>query len=471
MTEQAVFSTNGAAVKEAAVENFKARLRGELLKTGDDGYDDARAIWNAMIDKRPGLIARCSGVADVITAVRFAREHDLLVAVKGGGHNVAGTALCDGGLVIDLSGMKGVNVDPVGRTARVQPGVTLGDLDHETQHFGLAVPAGVVTTTGVAGLTLGGGFGWLSPKLGLTCDNLISADVVTANGELVSASAEENADLYWGIRGGGGNFGVVTSFHFRLHSVGPTVLAGTVVHPMEKAEELLKFHRDFIAQAPPEVGTVFALRFAPPAPFLPPEVHGKPIAAFFVCYSGQLDEGERVLKPLRQIGTPLADVVAPKPFNAHQAMLDAVQPPGRNYYWKSEDLPELSDGAIDTIVAHSHAITSPHTIVAIFQLGGAVASVSDGATAYSHRKAAYAVNCNASWEDGNSEPHVQWARDFSDALQPHSMGVYVNFMGDEGEDRARAAYGPEKYARLVELKDKYDPTNFFRVNQNIKPTV
>ena len=467
---QAVLDTAGNAVDEASIDQFSSGLRGQLLREEDDGYDAARSIWNAMIDTRPGLIARCFGVADVITSVRFAQEHELLVSVRGGGHNVAGTALCDGGLVIDLSAMKGVEVDPRSRVARVQPGVTLGDLDHETQAFGLAVPAGIVTTTGVAGLTLGGGFGWLSPKLGLTVDNLVSVDVVTADGELVTASKEENADLFWGIRGGGGNFGIVVSFRYKAHPVGPTVLAGAVIHPMQDAESLLKFHRDFVAEAPRELGTMFALRWAPPVPFLSPELHGKPIAVFFVCYAGPIDEGEKVLKDLRQVGEPLADVVAPKPFTAHQAMLDAVQPPGRNYYWKSEDLPELSDSAIDVIVAHSQAITSPHTIVPIFQLGGAIADVSEDATAYSHRKAAYAVNCNASWEDGDPEPHVRWAREFSEALEPHSLGVYVNFLGDEGEDRARAAYGPEKYARLVDLKNKYDPTNFFRVNQNIKPS-
>ena len=460
----------GSAVNEASIEALRSQLRGPLLAHGDEGYDAARAIWNGMIDKRPGLIAQCAGAADVLTAVRYAREHDLLVAVKGGGHNVAGSALCDGGLVIDLSRMKGVHVDPIGRTATVQPGATLGDVDHETQAFGLAVPAGIVTTTGVAGLTLGGGFGWLSPKLGLTCDNLVSADVVTADGELVTASEEENADLFWGIRGGGGNFGVVTSFNFNLHPVGPTVLAGVVVHPMEDAERLLRYHRDWVAEAPRELCTIFALRWAPPVPFLPPELHGKPIAAFFVCYQGPIDDGERVLKDLRRFGDPLADVVMPKPFSAHQSMLDAVQPPGRNYYWKSEDLPELTDGAIDVVVEHCNAITSPHTIVPLFQLGGAIADVDENGTAYGHRQAAYAVNCNASWENGDPERHVEWARDFSKALEPHSMGVYVNFMGDEGEERARAAYGPEKYARLVDLKDRYDPTNFFSVNQNIRPS-
>ena len=467
---QPVLDAAGNALEEATIDALQSGLRGPLLRQDDEGYDAARAIWNGMIDKRPGLIAQCTGVADVMTAVRFAREHDVRVAVKGGGHNVAGTALCDGGLVIDFSGMKGVHVDPIGRTARVEPGATLGDVDHETQAFGLAVSAGIVTTTGVAGLTLGGGFGWLSPKLGLTCDNLISADIVTADGELVVASEEENADLFWGIRGGGGNFGVVTSFDYNLHPVGPIVFAGAVVHPMADAEQLLRYYRDFVAEAPRELCTIFALRRAPPVPFLPPELHGKPIAVFFVCYQGPIDEGERVLKDLRRFGDPLADVVMPKPFKAHQSMLDAVQPPGRNYYWKSEDLPELTNGAIDVIVERCNGITSPHTIVPIFQLGGAVADVDENATAYSHRRAAYALNCNASWEDGEPMPHVQWARDFSEALQPHSMGVYVNFLGDEGEDRARAAYGPEKYRKLVQLKDKYDPTNFFRVNQNIKPS-
>ena len=432
MVEQALLNVKGSAVKEAAIDELKARLSGELLRPSDVGYDEARKIWNGMIDKRPGLIAQCKGVADVMTAVRFAREREVRVAVKGGGHSVAGTALCDGGLVIDFSGMKGVHVDPVGRTARVQPGATLGDVDHETQAFGLAVPAGIVTTTGVAGLTLGGGFGWLSPKLGLTCDNLISVDVVTADGELVTASEKENADLFWGIRGGGGNFGVVTSFHFNLHPVGPIVLAGAVVHPMADAERLLKYHRDFVAEAPPELCTIFALRWAPPVPFLPPELHGKPIAAFFVCYQGPIDEGERVLKDLRRFGDPLADVVMPKPFSAHQSMLDAVQPPGRNYYWKSEDLPELTDGAIDVIVEHGNAITSPHTIVPIFQLGGAIADVDENATAYSHRKAGYALNCNASWEVGDPAPHVKWARDFSEALEPHSMGGLRQLPGRRG---------------------------------------
>ena len=456
---------------EQAVERFKASLRGEILRSSDDGYDEARKVWNGMIDKRPALIFRCIGVADVISAVRFARDHELLVSVRGGGHNVAGSAVCDGGLVIDLSRMKGVHVDPFRRTARAQPGLTLGDLDHETQAFGFAVPAGIVSTTGIAGLTLGGGFGWLNRKYGLTCDNLLSADVVTADGQMVTASPEENVDLFWGIRGGGGNFGIVTSFEYQLHPVGPTVLAGLVVHPMTKAPEFLRFYRDFVADSPDELTAVPALRIAPPAPFLPEHVHGKPIVAVFVCYCGPVEEGERVLRPLREFGSPLADVIAPKPFVMYQAMLDPVQPPGRNYYWKSDDLLELTDHAIDTIVAHSEAITSPHTIVPLFQFGGIASRVAEDAMAYSHRNAAYALNCNASWTEGEPERHIQWARDFSTAMQPYSAGVYVNFLSNESEERVKAAYGATKYERLVTLKNKYDPSNFFRLNQNIRPTV
>lgn len=471
MTQQAVVNINGASIDDAAIQKFQSGLRGRLLRPDDDGYDETRKIWNGTIDKRPGLIVQCAGLADVIDAVRFAREHDLLVSVRGGGHSVAGNALCDGGIMIDLSPMKGVRVDPVQRNAHAQAGLTLGDLDHETQAFGLAVPAGIVSTTGIAGLTLGGGFGWITRKYGLTCDNLFSADVVTADGEMVTANEEENSDLFWGIRGGGGNFGVVTSFGYQLQPVGPTVLAGLIVYPMEKAPELLRFYRDWAPDTPEELGTIFVLRLAPPAPFLPEEIHGKPIAAVFVCYCGPIDEGQRVLQPLRRFGTPAADAIVPKPFTVHQAMLDAMQPSGRNYYWKSDDLPGLSDGAIDTIVAHSEAITSPTTIVAMFQLGGAASRVAEDATAYGHRNAQHALNCNASWDQGDPGPQIQWAGNFSTAIQPFSAGVYVNFLGDEGEDRARAAYGAPKYDRLVALKNRYDPTNFFRLNQNIKPTV
>jgi FAD/FMN-containing dehydrogenase len=451
------------------LEAFHKDFRGRLIPKDDKDYEETRKIWNGMIDLSPALIARCSGGADVIAAVKFAREHNLLVSVRGGGHSVAGLSLSDGGLLIDLSAMKGVHIDPVKRIARAQAGLTLGDLDHESQAFGLAVPAGIVTTTGVAGLTLGGGFGWLTRKYGLTCDNLLSIDVVTADGKFITASDQENADLFWGIRGGGGNFGIVTSFEFRLQPVGPTVLAGAIFHPLSAGPKLIPFYRDFIKEAPRELTTIAALRRAPPAPFLPQEIHGKPIAAVFVCYAGDVKKGEEVLKPLRQFGSPVGDNIGPKPFKVHQAMLDPMQPKGRKYYWKANDLPGLSNGAIDTLITHAEAITSPHTIMAMFQLGGAAADIPEDATAYSHRSAAFALNCNAGWDDADNDKHIQWARNVSDAIQPHASGVYVNFLGNEGDQRARAAYGEGKYQKLVALKTKYDPANFFRLNQNIKP--
>jgi FAD/FMN-containing dehydrogenase len=455
------------------VEAFKSSLRGELLLPGDEGYDEARAVWNGMIDKRPALIARCTGVADVIDAVNFARTNNLLVSVRGGGHNVAGKAVSDGGLMIDLSLMKGIRVDPKARTARAQPGATLGDLDRETQAFGLAAPAGIVSTTGIAGLTLGGGIGWLSRKYGLTADNLLSVDVVTADGRFLTASEEENADLFWGVRGGGGNFGIVTSFEYRLHPVGPIVVAGLLLHPMEKATEFLRFVREYAAKAPDELTVIPLLRLAPAAPFLPVEVHGAPVVGAGVLYAGPIDEGQRAVQPLKEFGSPLADLIGPKPFMAIQTMFDSGAAPGNQYYLKSEYMFDFSDDAIDAIVAHAARITSPLSLAAFFQLGGAVSRVGENDTAFSHRDAAFALNIQASWVDPEeSDEHIQWTRDFWTALQPFSTGgVYVNFLSeDEGEDRVRAAYGAVKHERLVALKNKYDPTNLFRMNQNIKPT-
>ncbi len=472
---RATTTTGGETVlREAAVEEFKSKLRGELLRPGDDGYDEARAIWNGMIDKRPALIARCTGVANVIDAVNFARTNNLLVSVRGGGHNVAGHAVCDGGLMIDLSLMKGVHVDPKARTARAQPGVTLGDLDRDTQAFGLAAPAGIVSTTGIAGLTLGGGMGWLSRKHGLTCDNLLSVDIVTADGRFLTASDDENADLFWGVRGGGGNFGIVTSFEYRLHPVGPIVVAGLLLHPLEKATEFLRFYREYAATAPDELAAIPLLRLAPPAPFLPEDVHGAPVVGVAVLYAGPIEDGQRVVQPLKEFGSPLADLISPKPFTAYQTMFDAGAAPGNHYYLKSEYLAGLSDDAIDTIVAHGASITSPLSLAAFFHLGGAVSRVGRDETAFSHRDAAFALNIQASWLDPReSDKHIRWTRDFWTAMQPFSAGgVYVNFLSeDEGEDRVRAAYGAANYERLVALKNKYDPTNFFRLNQNIKPTV
>jgi hypothetical protein len=345
-------------IDQATVEEFKANLGGELIQPKDEGYDDARKVWNAMIDKKPALIARCGGTADVITAVKFAREHNLLFSVRGGGHNIAGSALCDDGLTIDLSRMKGLHVDLKTRTVRAQPGCNLGDLDRETQIFGLVVPAGIVTDTGIAGLTLGGGFGWLTRRFGYTCDNLLSADVVTADGSFLTASEKENSDLFWGLRGGGGNFGIVTSFEYQAYSVGPQVTAGIVIHSMEKAREVVGFFREFSATAPEELCCLLTLRLAPPAPFLPPEVHGKPIVGIAVCHSGSLEDGERAVLPLKEFGNPLADTIAAKPFKVHQTLFDVAMAPGRHYYWKSHYLPEFLEAAGNVLMGHAAKITT-----------------------------------------------------------------------------------------------------------------
>ncbi len=454
------------------VTGLAQQMRGPLLRPDDAGYDEARAIWNGMIDKHPALIARCMGTADVAAAVTFAREHDLPLSVRGGGHNIAGTAVCDDGLMIDLSQMNGIHVDPQARTVRAQGGALWGDVDHETQLFGLAVPSGFVSSTGIAGLTLGGGFGWLARKHGLTCDNLRSVEIVTADGQVRTASAEQNADLFWGVCGGGGNFGVVTSFEYQLQSLGPTVMAGLIVYPFDQAREVLQFFQQFTASAPEELGTLAVLRNAPPAPFLPEEVHGKPIAAIFVCYAGTVEEGQRVVQPLKEFGTPIVDKIMPKPYTAQQQILDATAPHGRRYYWKSEYLPGISDAAIDTCIAHAPDASKPYSAALLFQLGGAISRIDANANAAAHRDAAYVLNIQAAWEaPQETDRYTTWAREFWEAMQPFSTGgVYVNFLSDdEGGDRVRAAYG-DRYARLVALKNQYDPTNLFRSNQNIKPT-
>ncbi len=455
----------------AAVEDFQSRFRGDLIRPDHPLYDEARSIWNAMIDKHPALIARCTGAADVIEAVRFADRNDLLVAVRGGGHNVAGSALCDDGLVIDLSMMKGIYVDPVRRIARAQPGVTWGELDRETQVFGLAVPGGIVSETGIAGLTLGGGFGWLSRKHGFTCDNLRSVDIVTANGELVTASKTENADLFWGIRGGGGNFGVVTSFEYDLHPVGPEVMAGIIFHPLYAARDVLRFYRDFTAAAPNELGSMAVFLLAPSAPFIPEAMWGQPAIAIIACYVGAVEEGQRVMQPLKTFGKPLADAIKPKPFAAQNAMLDAGQPAGLQYYWKSEYLSEISDDAIETCVQYAAGITSPHTRVALFHLGGAVRNNDEADMAVSHRNTEYVLAINNGWKNpADNAKQIQWTRELWTAMRPFSNGgVYVNFLSEDDGTRVRAAYGSDKYDQLVLLKNKYDSSNRFRVNQNIQP--
>jgi FAD/FMN-containing dehydrogenase len=462
---------DATAFGDAALADLTRHFRGALIRPGDTQYDATRAIWNGAIDRRPGLIARCTGSADVRAAVHFAREHDLLVSVRGGGHNVAGTAVCDGGLVIDLSPMKGLWVDPVGRTARAQPGLLWGEFDRETQAFALAAPGGIVSHTGIAGLTLGGGLGWLMRRHGLAADNVLSADVVTADGNVLRASAEEHADLFWGLRGGGGNFGVVTSFEYRLHPVGPTVLAGVMLYPAAKAREVLGFYRDFIETAPDELTTIMVLRMAPPAPFLPPSVHGQPVIVIGACYAGSVEEGERVVAPLRRFGKPLVDLIRPTPYVSHQAFFDATAPHGLRYYWKSEYVPSLSDALIDTLVDRAWSVPTPESYTIIFHLGGAVGRHDPDGSAFEDRRATHAVNIDAVWSEPAREPAcIAWTRELWEAVRPYSTGrVYVNFLGEEGQDRVRAAYGETKYERLRALKRRYDPTNFFRLNQNIQP--
>jgi FAD/FMN-containing dehydrogenase len=464
-------SGEGTALKSEIIEKLKASLRGRLLTSDSQEYNNARTIWNAMIDLRPAMIVQCASAVDVVLAVRCALEWNLLLAVRGGGHNIAGNALCEGGMVIDLSPMKSVRVDPVSRTARVEPGVTLGEFDHDTQIFGLATPLGINSTTGVAGLTLGGGFGWLSRKLGLSIDNLISADVVTADGKFVKASDSENPDLFWAIRGGGGNFGVVTSFEFRLHNVGPEVLCGLIVHPLDAARDVLRFYRDFIKKTPDEFVCWFVLRKAPPLPFLPVEWHGKEILALAACYSGAVHEGERVAQPLREFGKPIADVIAPQPFKAWQAVLDPLLTPGMRNYWKSHDFRELSDGLIDVLVEYAGRIPDPQTEIAFAQLGGAVSRVPAGATAYAHRDAQHVLNVHGRWDSAAKDAAcIGWARELFKASAPFATGgAYVNFLTQEEGERVRAAYGGN-YDRLVALKTKYDPSNLFQINQNIRPT-
>ena len=455
-------------VPQRAFDSFAAAFRGQLLQPDTPGYDAARGIWNAMIDRRPALIARCAGADDVALAVRLAASHGLLVAVRGGGHNIAGNALCDGGLVIDLSAMNDVGVDSATRIVRVGPGATLGDVDRATQVQGLATPVGINSTTGIAGLTLGGGFGWLSRSLGLTVDNLVAADVVTADGTQCRASATENSDLFWGIRGGGGNFGVVTSFEFRLHPVGPEVLSGLIVHPLDEAPKVLRFYREFLKRTPDEFVCWFVLRKAPPLPFLAAEWHGREILVLAVCYAGPIADGERIAKPLREFGRPLADVVQAHPFTAWQTALDPLLAAGMRNYWKSHDFLEVSDGLIDVLVEHARRIPDPQTEIAFAQLGGAVSRVPVDATAYAHRDAQFVMNVHGRWENPDKDAAcIGWARQLFQAAAPFATGgAYVNFLTQEEQGRVPAAYGGN-YARLVALKRKYDPDNVFRVNQNI----
>jgi FAD/FMN-containing dehydrogenase len=465
MTDLRIITTRGtdAILEEAAVQDFAASLRGPLLRLGDGGYDAARKVWNGMIDRRPALIARCAGVADVIAAVRFARDHELLVSVRGGGHNITGNAVCEGGLMIDLSPMKSVRVDPVDRTARAEAGLTWGEYNRETQAFGLASTGGVVSTTGIAGLTLGGGLGWLMGKHGLSCDNLLSADLVTADGQFLTASADQHPDLFWGLRGGGGNFGVVTSFKYRVHPVGP-VLAGMVLHPMAKAREVLRFYRDY-ARTCPDALTAFAA--------LMTSQEGAPVVALVVGYIGDLAEGEALVAPVRKFGSPLVDTIAPMSYVQLNQMFDAAFPYGGvQRYWKSSFLKQLGDDVLEILVDRGATMRSPMSMVGFFHVHGAAARVNANETAFGLRDDQWDYDVISQWDDpAESSGHIQWTREFWTAVEPFATGkVYVNHLDAEEGTRIRAAYSDD-YGRLVALKNKYDPTNLFRLNQNIKPTV
>ena len=453
-----------------ALDELGASFGGELVRPADPTYDEQRRVWNGSIDRRPALIARCTGVADVIAAVRFARDSGLLVAVRGGGHSFPGHSVCDGGILIDMGPMRGIRVDPEARTARAQAGTLWGELDRETQQFGLATTGGIVTHTGVAGLTLGGGIGWVQRKHGLTIDRLLSVDLVTADGEFVKASATENPDLFWGVRGGGGNFGIVTEFEFSLDPLGPTVVAGPVIWPIAESPKVLRFYRDWIAEAPDELMTIVVQRRLLPLPFVPPELHGELVLSIACCYAGPVEEGEQVVRPLKEFGNPVLDVCKPKPYLAHQAMFDASFKHGWWYYFRSCDVGELNDDVIDVMVDHGSRIVSPITSIALWQMGGAVRRVGDSQTAFNGRDAAFTFNINGNSETAEGfETERQWARDYWSALGPHHTSVYVNFLMDQGEEAVRQAYGSEKYDRLKALKRSYDPGNLFRLNQNIPP--
>jgi FAD/FMN-containing dehydrogenase len=445
------------------VQRLESRLRGSVLLPGTASYDAARRVHNGMIDRRPALIVRCAGAADVANAVNFARENALLLAVRGGGHNVAGMGVCDGGIVIDLSRMKGIRVDPAGHTVRAEAGVTWGELDHEAQAFGLGTTGGAVSTTGIAGLTLGGGLGVLMRKHGLACDNVLAIDVVTAEGVLLTASATENVDLFWALRGGGGNFGIATTFKYRLHPVG-MVLGGLVLYPLDRASEMLAFYRDFTATAPDEVTAYAALVTSP---------DGVRLAAIFACYTGPVTRGETVLRPVREFGPPIADLISHMPYAAVQRTFDPTAPPGLLNYWKSSFVPVLSTEATDAMVAAYAAVPSSLSSVIVEHLGGAVSRVGERDTAFSHRRMSYAITAASLWRDASeSEKNIGWTRRLWEAIStPTTDAVYANYLShDEGEGRVRAAYGAN-YERLVAVKNNYDPTNLFRVNQNIKPTV
>jgi FAD/FMN-containing dehydrogenase len=467
-------STNDGGTTELSgdsLQELASGLGGSLVTRSSANYEDVRAVWNAMIETRPALIARCASAADVQRCVRFAAANSLLFSIRGAGHNIAGSALVEDGFTIDLSQMRDVEVDPVSATAIVQPGATLGDVDAATAEHGLALPVGINSTTGIAGLTLGGGFGWLSRKHGLTIDSLLSADVITASGDKVTASETENEDLFWGLRGGGGNFGVVTSFTFGLYEVGPELLCGLVVHPFSDAPDLMRYYREFTSSCSDDMTLWMVLRDAPPLPFLPEEVHGTRVVVFAFVYAGDPAEGERILAPLRAQGSPHGEHVGVIPFAGFQQAFDPLLTPGARNYWKSHNFASLEDGVMAEVLSAVETLPTPQTEIFIAQVGGAAARLPVESTAYPHRDAAYVLNVHTRWEDASDDRLcIDWARAFFDATAPYSTGgVYMNFVS-EATDAARvqAAYG-SSYPRLQELKAKYDPDNAFRTNLNVRP--
>jgi FAD/FMN-containing dehydrogenase len=459
-------------IKNEVLEDFRSQLRGQMLQPEDPGYNEARKIWNAMIDRRPAMIVRCAGVADVRRSVAFARDNKLLLAIRGGGHNIGGSALCDDGLVIDLSQMKSVRIDPESRRAYVEGGALLADFDHEAQAYGLATPLGINSTTGVAGLTLGGGFGWLSREHGLSVDNLVSAEIVTANAERVRASASENPDLFWAIRGGGGNFGVVTMFEFQLHPVGPDIVGGLIVFPFDQAKKVLTRYQEFAANSPDDLSVWAVMRKAPPLPFLPPEIHGKEIVALAICSTGKTEDALDAIKPLRTFGEVCGEHVGVQPYAAWQKTFDPLLAPGARNYWKSHNFTALNDGAIDTVIQCTRKLPSAESEIFLGLLGGQTNRAAPDATAYPHRNVLFAMNVHTRWTDpADDKKCIAWAREFFAASAPYASGsVYINFLTEDESERISQAYG-KNYDRLVEAKNKYDPGNLFRRNQNIRPTV
>ena len=453
-----------------SIDQLKTSFRGELIQPPDAAYESARKVYNGMIDKRPRLIARCADVADVIAAVQFGASNEMLTAIRGGGHNGAGLGVCDDGLVIDLSRMKGIRVNPADKTVRVEAGCVWGDVDHATHAFGMATPSGFISTTGVAGLTLGGGIGYLTRRFGLTIDNLLSVDMVLADGRFVTASSDENPDLFWAVRGGGGNFGVITSFEFRLQPV-DTVQFGPTFWPLEQAANVLTAYRDFIKKAPEEVSGFFAFLVVPPAPMFPEHLHLKKVCGIVWCCTGSAEQAETALKPMRSLGTPLFDHVGAAPFPVVQSIFDGLFVPGLQWYWRADNFTELSDEAIARHVEHGSEIPTMLSTMHLYPVNGASQRVGKNDTAYSFREALFAeVIVGVDPDPANAQKITAWCKDYWDALHPYAAGgAYVNFMMDEGQDRVQATYR-DNYQRLVEIKRKYDPRNFFRVNQNIRPT-